>query len=103
LLTCDVKTSGSDIKLNATSIVDLDQAIAKVGKGLKVFIRNEEGLEALKHALSNGVEGRSQIRLVMGINMQQSVEMALPGNYLISADIRSKIEAVPGVIGLNDI
>ena len=103
LLTCDVKTTGSDIKLNATSIVDLDEAIAKAGKGLKVFIRNEESLEGLKHVLDNGMGGRSQIRLVMGINMQQCVELALPGNYLISADIRSKIEAVPGVIGLNDI
>ena len=103
LLTCDVKKNGSDIKLNATSLVDLEQAIAKVGKGLKVFIRDQKSLGGLKHALDDGLQGRGQVRLVMGINLQQSVELALPGTYLISADMKSKIEAVPGIIGLTDI
>ena len=103
LLTCDVKTNGNEVKLNATSIKDLEKAIAKVGEGLKVFIRNEESLRGLKQALDDGMEGRGQVRLVMGINIQESVEVVLPGNYLISADMRSKIEAVPGVVGLSDI
>ena len=103
LLTCDVKKNGSDIKLNATSLVDLEQAIAKVGKGLKVFIRDQKSLGGLKQALDGGLQGRGQVRLVMGINLQQSVELALPGTYLISTDMKSKIEAVPGIIGLTDI
>ena len=103
LLTCDVKRNGGDIKLNATSLVDLERAIAKAGKGLKVFIKNQSSLEGLKQALDSGIQGRGEVRLVMSINFQQSVELSLPGNFLISAEMRSKIESVPGVIGLSDI
>jgi DNA polymerase-3 subunit alpha len=103
LLTCDIKTNGGDVKLNATSLVDLEQAITKAGKGLKVFIRDQETLGGLKHALNDGLQGGGQVRLVLGIGVQQSVELTLPESYLISADMRSKIEDVPGVVGLYDI
>ncbi|MBO38581.1 MAG: DNA polymerase III subunit alpha [Rhodospirillaceae bacterium] len=103
LLTCDIKTNGGDVKLNATSLVDLEQAIIKAGKGLKVFIRDQETLRGLKHALNDGLQGGGQVRLVLGIGVQQSVELTLPESYLISADMRSKIEDVPGVVGLHDI
>jgi hypothetical protein len=43
------------------------------------------------------------VRLVLKIDPNQSVELALPDNYLISAEMRSIIGSVPGVVELRDI
>ena len=57
----------------------------------------------LKDAISAGKRGRGQIRLVLDIDKQQTVEVALPGAYAVSAEMRAAISAVPGVIDLQDI
>jgi DNA polymerase-3 subunit alpha len=103
LVACEARADGGEIKLNAVGVSDLDQAVASSGAGLKVHINNEDTLGALKRALDGGKQGRGQVRLVLNIDQQQSVELALPGNYLISADMRSAVESVPGVVELRDI
>ncbi|MBK18967.1 MAG: DNA polymerase III subunit alpha [Rhodospirillaceae bacterium] len=103
LLTCDVRVEGNDVKLNAVTISDLNAAVANAGAGLKVHINSENSFEALKQALDRGKQGHGQVRLVLDIDQMQTVELALPGNYLISPDIRSMIESVPGVTELRDI
>ena len=103
LVACEARADGDEIKLNAVGVSDLDQAVASSGAGLKVHINNEDTLGALKKALDGGKQGRGQVRLVLNIDQQQSVELALPGNYLISADMRSAVESVPGVVELRDI
>ena len=103
LVACEARADGGEIKLNAVGVSDLDQAVATSGAGLKVHINNEDTLGALKRALDGGKQGRGQVRLVLNIDQKQSVELALPGNYLISADMRSAVESVPGVVELRDI
>jgi len=103
LVACEVRVDGGEIKLNAVGVSDLDQAVARSGAGLKVRLDSEDSLEALKRALDGGKQGRGQVRLVLNIDRQQSVELALPGSYLISADMRSAVESVPGVLELRDI
>jgi len=103
LVACEARADGDEIKLNAVGVSDLDQAVARSGAGLKVHLDSEDSLGALKQALDGGKKGRGQVRLVLNIDQQQSVELALPGNYLISADMRSAVESVPGVVELRDI
>ncbi|NKB21972.1 MAG: DNA polymerase III subunit alpha [Alphaproteobacteria bacterium] len=103
LVACEARADGGEIKLNSVGVSDLDQAVARSGAGLKVHLNSQDSLEALKLALAGGKEGRGQVRLVLNIDQQQTVEVALPSNYLISADMRSAIESVPGVIEIRDI
>jgi DNA polymerase-3 subunit alpha len=103
LLTCELRTDGEGIRLNAQSVEDLDQAVARSGRGLKVHLDRPDALAALQRAVAAAKRGRGRLSLVLDIDEAQSVEIALPGAYAISAEMRAAIGAVPGVIGLHDI
>ena len=59
--------------------------------------------ENLKKTIIHGDSGKSQIRLVLCTNGSEIVEIALPGSYNISADMRSKIGSAAGVTHLRDL
>jgi DNA polymerase-3 subunit alpha len=103
LLTCDARADGDEVRLNALKIDYLDEAVARAGAGLKVHVGKSDALAALKSALAGSARGKGQIRLVVDTNSGQSVEIALPGGYAISSDVRLTIGAISGVIGLRDI
>jgi DNA polymerase-3 subunit alpha len=103
LLTCEVRADGEGLRLSAQSIEDLDEVVARAGKGLRVHLDRADGLEALKRAVERGKRGRGRLSLVLDIDPGQSVEIALPGAYAISAEMRAAIGAVPGVVALQDL
>jgi DNA polymerase-3 subunit alpha len=103
LLTCEARADGEGVRLSAMSVQDLDLAVAKSGAGLKVHIDREDAFLGLKSVITQGKQGRGQVRLLLDIDDHQSVEVSLPGGYAVSADLRAAISAVPGVVELRDI
>ncbi len=76
--------------------------MAQSAAGLNVRITEKDALEGVRKALEGGKSGRGQIRLILDIRSTQSVEVALPGRYAISAELRAAIGALPGVQDLHD-
>jgi DNA polymerase-3 subunit alpha len=103
LITCEARADGEGVRLSALSVQDLDVAVAKSGAGLKVHIDREDAFLGLKSIITEGKQGRGQVRLLLDIDNHQSVEVSLPGRYAVSADLRAAINAVPGVVDLRDI
>ena len=103
LVTCEARADGEGVRLSASDIEDLDAAVARAGAGLKVHIDRADAFTALKQAIDTGESGRGQVRLILDIDDLQSVEVALPGGYAVSADMRAAISAVTGVVELRDI
>jgi DNA polymerase-3 subunit alpha len=103
LITCEARADTEGVRLSALAIGDLDEAISKSGAGLKVHIAQKNALDAVKRAIDGGKSGRGQIRLILDIDPCQSVEVALPGRYSISAEMREAISAIPGVNDLRDV
>ena len=104
LVSCEARSDdGEAVRLTALAIEDLDKAVARAGAGLKIHVGQADALQRLKKTIENGASGRGQIRLVLDIDQAQSVEIALPGGYAISAEMRAAIDAVPGVTELRDI
>ena len=103
LLTCEARADGEGVRLSAMAVQDLDLAVAKSGAGLKVHIDREDAFLGLKSVITQGKQGRGQVRLLLDIDDHQSVEVSLPGGYAVSADLRAAISAVPGVVELRDI
>ena len=91
------------IKLTASSVEELDIAVAKAGGILQVHVEEAVDLESLRKTITHGDSGKSQIRLVLRTGGSQTVEIALPGSYNISADMRSKIGSAAGVTHLRDL
>ncbi|MDA1323305.1 MAG: DNA polymerase III subunit alpha [Proteobacteria bacterium] len=103
LLTCEARGDGDGVRLSALSVEDLDVAVARSGAGLKVHIDREDAFLGLRSIITQGKQGKGQVRLLLDIDNRQSVELSLPGGYAVSADLRAAISAVPGVIELRDI
>ncbi|MEE8444165.1 MAG: DNA polymerase III subunit alpha, partial [Alphaproteobacteria bacterium] len=103
LLTCEARADGDGVRLSATAIEALDDAVARTAAGLKVHIDRPDALDGLKRAIDTGARGKGRVWLVLDLDEAQSVEVALPGGYAISAEMRAAIDGVPGVVVLQDI
>ena len=104
LVTCEARADENDaLKLTASSVEDLDNAVAKAGGILEVHIDQAGAFGGLKTTIADGKPGKSQIRLALSISSVETVEIGLPGAYHISANMRSKIGNVAGVIDLRDL
>ena len=103
LITCEVRSEGSDLKLNGTKIQSLDEAVKGVSSGLIIYINKFDSLNSLKNVLESGSKGKEKVRLVLNISSDQSVEIGLPDHYLISPDMKVAIESVHGVTQLIDV
>ncbi len=97
LVTVDVRADGNGVRLSAQAIEDLEQAAARTGAGLQLTLDRAEALDPLKQAIRTGKKGNGRVRLVLDLDTHQSVEIALPGGYAISPDMRAAIAALPGV------
>jgi DNA polymerase-3 subunit alpha len=103
LISCEARADNGELKLSAQGFEDLDAAVARTGAGLKVRLAQPDALAAIKRAVEKSRKGgKGRVSLVLDIGDAQEVEVALPGGYSISAEMRAAIDAVPGVLELQD-
>ena len=105
LITAEVRADrdGDGVRLSAVSIEPLDDALAKATKGVQVFMGGCEGIETLKLTISKGDSGNGVISLVISVDPENQVEVALPGRYALSGELMSAIKSVPGITAVRDL
>jgi DNA polymerase-3 subunit alpha len=103
LVTAEVRADGDDVRLSAQAFEDLDEAAARAGAGLEVRLDQADTLDGLEQAIRAGKKGNGRVSLVLDLDARQSVEIALPGGFAITPDMRAAIAAVPGVTQTRDI
>ncbi len=103
LISADVRADGDGVRLSAQTIEDMEEAAAHAGAGLRVTLDRTEALEPLRQAIRSGRKGNGRVSLVLDLDAHQSVEIALPGGYVISPDMRAAIVAMPGVREMREI
>jgi DNA polymerase-3 subunit alpha len=111
LLSLSAEAQGDDIRARIQTVEPLDQAAAKLQKGLRVFIRDERPLEAIGKRLSlppNGArvpaaKAEGEVSLVVLLGGGAEVEVKLPGRYQVSPQIAGALKAVPGVVQVEAI
>jgi DNA polymerase-3 subunit alpha len=111
LLSLSAEAQGDDIRARIQMVEPLDQAAARLQKGLRVFIRDERPLEAISKRLSlssNGArtsaakaEGEVSLMILLGGGTE--VEVKLPGRFLVSPQVAGALKAVPGVVQVEAI
>jgi DNA polymerase-3 subunit alpha len=99
----EVRADGETLRLTAQSIDRLDAVVAQTTGGLRLFLERDDPLERIKRAIASGRRGRGRISLILALDAEHEVEVALPGRYAISADLRAALGAVPGVAAIRDI
>ena len=85
----------------------LDQAAAKLQKGLRVFLRDAAPLESVAKRLERRAGRTADGRRRGGADADAAdgteVEVKLPGRFKVSPQIAGAIKAVPGVVAVEAV
>ena len=90
------EAQGDEVRARIQSAEPLDQAAAKLQKGLRVFLRDQSPIEPVAKRLDN--KGDGEVSVVLQLGAGTEVEIRLPGRFKVSPQIAGAIKAVPGVI-----
>jgi DNA polymerase-3 subunit alpha len=110
LLTLSAELQGDDVRARIGMVEPLDQAAAKLSKGLRVFLRDQAPIESVAKRLEGPTNGRSpqekadgEVAFILMLNEGTEVEVKLPGRFKVSPQIAGAIKAVPGVIAVEAV
>ena len=99
LITLDARLEDNQVRLMATKMVPLDEAVAAKLDNLRIQIKEGAPVEELKEIIDADGRGNGRILLVARSNGHE-VEVALPDRYAISPQTLGRIKDIPGVTGI---
>jgi DNA polymerase-3 subunit alpha len=99
------EVQAEEVRARIQSVEPLDEAAAKMQKGLRVFLRNEAPIDGLVRRLQptgssrNGADqSDGEVSMVLMLQNGSEVEVKLPGRFKVSPQIAGAIKAVAGVV-----
>ncbi|MGA8610588.1 MAG: DNA polymerase III subunit alpha [Xanthobacteraceae bacterium] len=108
LLFLSAEVQAEEVRARIQRVEPLDEAAAKMQKGLRVFLRNEEPIAVVARRLEatpknggarNGAEqADGEVSMVLLLQNGSEVEVKLPGRFKVSPQIAGAIKAVAGVV-----
>ena len=105
LLGMAAELQGEDVRARIQTVESLDEAAAKLQKGLRVFLRDVKPLESVAKRLQGpapqrpgGEKGDGEVSMVLILGEGTEVEVKLPGRFKVSPQVAGAIKAIPGVI-----
>ncbi len=102
LLKVSADPESENVRLRLLSAEALDQAAARIQKGVQLTIDRETALQGLSERLTMGGKGR--LRLVLRLeNMDREVVVAIPHGVEISPRQTSELRVLPGVRELKEL
>jgi DNA polymerase III subunit alpha len=96
LLALTAEAQGDEVRARIQSVEPLDQAAARLQKGLRVFLRDQAPLDPVARRLEG--KGDGEVNVVLQLGGGTEVEIRLPGRFKVSPQIAGAIKAVPGVL-----
>jgi DNA polymerase-3 subunit alpha len=110
LLTLSAELQGDDVRARIQAVEPLDQAAARLSKGLRVFLRGAAPLESVAKRLESPSPARTapekadgEVALILMLSEGTEVEVKLPGRFKVSPQIAGAIKAVPGVVAVEAV
>jgi len=109
LLFLTAEVQGDEVRARIQSVEPLDEAAARMHRGLRVFLRDAEPLAGVARRLEasqkaangngNGADpADGEVSMVLLLRNGSEVEVKLPGRFKVSPQIAGAIKAVSGVI-----
>ncbi len=96
LVTLQGNIEGEDVRARITLVEKLDEAAARIQKGLRISLRDGAALPALSEKLKGRPEG--EVTLLLRLEEgEREVEIKLPGKYPINAAVSNAIKSMQGV------
>ena len=112
LLTLSAELQGDEVRARIQMAEPLDQAAAKLQKGLRVFLRDAAPIESVAKRLEGTpaagprpatVKSDGEVSMILLLDHGTEVEIKLPGRFKVSPQIAGAIKAVPGVVAVEAV
>jgi DNA polymerase-3 subunit alpha len=103
LVNADVKIENEAMRITAQDISLLDDAAAKAGAGLRIWLDRTEALPHIRALLDREGKGRGRVTLVPKMGTARSIDVVLPGNFNVSTRLAQAMKMVPGVELVEDV
>ena len=103
LVSADARVEEENVKLLASDIRPLDEAVASAASGLRVSLADAGALAGLKAAIGKAAKGRGAIRIQLQTGPGEEVDVRLKESYAITPEIRRALGDVPGILEVVEI
>jgi DNA polymerase-3 subunit alpha len=112
LLTLSAELQGDDVRARIQMAEPLDEAAAKLQKGLRIFLRDPAPIESVAKRLegsaplparSGPAKPDGEVSVILMLDQGTEVEVKLPGRFRVSPQIAGAIKAVPGVVAVEAV
>jgi len=77
--------------------------VVHAAAGLRIRLDAAEAVPMLAKLMAKESGGKGRVSLVVPVTPSREVEVVLPGGFKIGPGIRGQVQAVPGVLDVNDI
>jgi DNA polymerase III subunit alpha len=91
---------GEDVRARIVSVEPLDVAASRIGKGLRVVLRDENPLNEIARRLRGPGDG--EVSLILLTNSGE-VEVKLPGKFSVSPQVAGALKTVPGIVAVEHV
>ncbi|MBL8806583.1 MAG: DNA polymerase III subunit alpha [Rhodospirillales bacterium] len=103
LVSADARVEEENIKLLASDIRPLDEAVAQSASGLRVTLGDAGALAGLKATIAKAQRGRGAIRIQLQTAPGEEVDVRLKESYAITPEMRRSLGDVPGILEVVEI
>ncbi|BBK42858.1 DNA-directed DNA polymerase [Allostella vacuolata] len=106
LVVADARVEDDSVRLGAVQIDALDKVAASAAAGMRIVLGGSTAIDSLKRLIEKealGRGGRGRINIVLGIDSNREVEVALPGSYRVTPQVRAAVAGLVGVLEVHDI
>jgi DNA polymerase-3 subunit alpha len=97
LVTADVKMDGESLRITATDVTLLDEAAAKAGASLRVWLDEADALAPIRALLEAEGRGKGRVTLIPNTGLERTLDVVLPGGFNVSPRLAQAMKLVPGV------
>jgi len=103
IVTADARADGETIRLTAVDVERLDQAVAAVAVGLRARVYEGLAVGQLRSALDTAGPGRGRVFLTAVLSTGEEIELDTGRGWAVSPALVSALEAVPGVVAVDEL
>jgi DNA polymerase III subunit alpha len=100
LVGLQASVEGEDVRARIVSAEPLDAAASRIGKGLRVVLRDEHPLPEITRRLRGPGEG--EVSLVL-LTKSGEIEVKLPGKFSVSPQVAGALKAIPGIVAVDHV
>lgn len=102
LLSADARIENGNIRLLASHVESLDEAIASGHTGIGIWVGDAACLKPIKAALIEDGAGRAPVKFFVKENHAE-IEISLSHQFKLSGALRKKLNTIPGITSMHEL